>query len=221
MPDTEKDFVVERHRMVEEQLRPRGIDDPRVLAVVESTPRHLFVPEESHPWAYADSALQIGFGQTISQPFVVALMTQALRLTGSERVLEVGAGSGYQAAILAQLAAEVHTVEFIPELAERATRTLAELGLTNVHVHSGDGSDGWPASAPYDAILVAAAAPHIPPPLLEQLAENGRMILPVGGHGYQNLELWRREPGAFEHEAIIPVCFVPLRGKHGWTRDEI
>jgi protein-L-isoaspartate(D-aspartate) O-methyltransferase len=114
----------------------------------------------------------------------------------------------------------VHTIEFIPELAERATRTLLELGLANVHVHQGDGSDGWPDSAPYDAILVAAAAPHVPPPLLEQLAEHGRMILPVGKHGYQQLELWRLEQGIFEHEAIIPVAFVPLRGKHGWPGDE-
>ena len=220
MPEPLKDFAVERHRMVEEQLRPRGIDDPRVLAVVESTPRHLFVPEESHPWAYADAPQQIGFGQTISQPYIVALMTQLLKLTGSERVLEVGAGSGYQAAILSQLAAEVETVELIPELAERAARTLAELGLDNVHVHSGDGSEGWAPSAPYDDILVAAAAPQVPPPLLEQLALHGRMILPVGRHGYQGLELWRREQETFEHEAILPVAFVPLRGKHGWARDE-
>jgi protein-L-isoaspartate(D-aspartate) O-methyltransferase len=220
LPEPRIDFVVERHRMVEEQLCPRGIDDPRVLAVFESTPRHLFVPEESRPWAYADSPQQIGFGQTISQPFIVALMTQLLHLSGSERVLEVGAGSGYQAAILAQLAAEVHTVEFIPELAERATCTLAGLGLANVHVHSGDGSDGWLACAPYDAILVAAAAPRVPPPLLEQLAAYGRLILPVGRYGDQELQLWQREPGAFEYKAIIPVAFVPLRGKHGWPRDE-
>lgn len=220
MPEPLKDFTVERHRMVEEQLRPRGINDPRVLAAFESTPRQLFIPEESHFWAYADSPQPIGFGQTISQPYIVALMTQLLHLTGSERVLEVGTGSGYQAAILSQLAAEVQTVELIPELAERAARTLAELGLDNVHVHSGDGSDGWAPSAPYDAILVAAAAPQVPPPLLEQLALHGRMVLPVGNHGYQGLELWRREAGAFEHETILPVTFVPLRGKHGWARDE-
>jgi protein-L-isoaspartate(D-aspartate) O-methyltransferase len=220
MPESLKDFAMKRQRMVDEQLRPRGINDPRVLAVFESTPRHLFIPEESRSWAYADSPLQIGFGQTISQPYIVALMTQLLYLTGAERVLEVGAGSGYQAAILAGLAAEVHTIEFIPELAERAARTLAELELTNIHVHGGDGSEGWPASAPYGAILVAAAAPHVPPPLLEQLAEHGRMILPVGRHGTQELELWQREHGTFEHEAIIPVAFVPLRGRHGWPGGE-
>jgi protein-L-isoaspartate(D-aspartate) O-methyltransferase len=220
MPEPLKDLAMERHRMVEEQLRPRGINDLRVLAVFESTPRHLFVPEESRPWAYADAPQPIGFGQTISQPYIVALMTQLLDLTGSERVLEVGTGSGYQAAILAQLAAEVQTVELISELAERAARTLAELGLNNVHVHSGDGSEGWRPSAPYDAILVAAAAPQVPPPLLEQLAAHGRMILPVGGRGYQGLELWRREPGTFEHDTILPVAFVLLRGKHGWARDQ-
>jgi protein-L-isoaspartate(D-aspartate) O-methyltransferase len=220
LPELLTDFAGERQRMVEEQLCPRGIDDPRVLAVFESTPRHLFVPEESRPWAYADSPQSIGFGQTISQPFIVALMTQLLHLTGSERVLEVGAGSGYQAAILAQLVADVDTVEFIPELAERAACTLAELGLDNVHVHSGDGSEGWPACAPYDAILVAAAAPHVPPPLLEQLAAHGRLILPVGRHGTQELQLWQREQGTFEHKAIIPVAFVPLHGRHGWPREE-
>ncbi len=206
--------------MVAEQLRPRGIDDPRLLAVFEATPRHRFIPGESLPWAYADSPLSIGFGQTISQPFIVALMTQLLGLTGTERVLEVGTGSGYQAAILVQLAAEVDTVEFIPELAERATRTLVELGLGNVRVHRGDGSVGWPESAPYDAILVAAAAPQVPPPLLEQLALGGRLVLPVGRGGYQELELWRRKPDGFEHEAILPVAFVPLRGRHGLPGDE-
>jgi protein-L-isoaspartate(D-aspartate) O-methyltransferase len=167
LPDIVNDFAGERRRMVDEQLRPRGIDNPRLLAVIESTPRHLFVPEESRPWAYADSPQPIGFGQTISQPFIVALMTQTLHLTGSERVLEIGAGSGYQA-----------------------------------------------------AILVAAAAPQVPPPLLDQLAENGRMIIPKGRHGTQDLELWRRKQRAFEHEALIPVAFVPLRGKHGLSRDE-
>jgi protein-L-isoaspartate(D-aspartate) O-methyltransferase len=214
-----KDFVIERHRMVEEQLRSHGINDPRVLAAFESTPRHLFVSEEIRPLAYDDSALLLSCGQSISQPFIVALMTQSLRLTGSERVLEVGAGSGYQAAILAQLAREVHTIEFIPELAERAAHRLAELELTNVHVHSGDGSQGWPPSAPYDAILVAAAAPQVPHPLLEQLAENGRLILPVGKQKTQVLELWQREKGKFERRTLIPVAFVPLLGKYGWNRE--
>jgi len=216
LTDAEKAFAVERRRMVAEQLRPRGISDPRILAAFEATPRQLFIPETSRPWAYADAPQLIGFDQTISQPYIVALMTQLLSLTGTERVLEVGAGSGYQAAILAQLAAEVHTIEFIPELAERAAQTLASLELTNVHVHCGDGSDGWPSSAPYQAILVAAAAPQVPPPLLEQLAAHGRMVLPVGRRGYQELRLWHGESGLFQSETILPVAFVPLRGHHGW-----
>ena len=164
-------LVDERYRMVDEQLRMRGIQDGRVLAAFRSVPRHLFVPEESRPWAYADCPQPIGYGQTISQPYVTALMTESLRLAGSERILEVGTGSGYQTAILAHLAAEVHTIEIIPELAERAARTFAELGLTNIHSHIGDGSLGWPESALYDAILVAAAAPDVPQLLLDQLAE--------------------------------------------------
>jgi protein-L-isoaspartate(D-aspartate) O-methyltransferase len=217
LADGLKDFRAERQRMLEEQLRPRGIYDARVLAAFANTPRHLFVPPESRPWAYADGPQPIGFDQTISQPYIVALMTQLLELTGSERVLEVGAGSGYQAALLAQLVAEIHTVEFIPELAERAARLLADLGLDNVHVHRGDGSEGWPVSAPYDAILVAAAAPQVPPPLLEQLSPQGRLVLPVGRRGFQQLELWRRAGADYEHENILPVAFVPLRGKHGWA----
>lgn len=212
-------FVHERFRMVDEQLRMRGIQDPRVLAVYKLIPRHLFVPKESRPWAYADCPQPIGFGQTISQPYVTALMSESLHLTGPERVLEVGTGSGYQTAILSQLSAEVHTIEIIPELAERAARTFIELGLTNIHSHIGDGSQGWPESAPYDAILVAAAAPRVPALLLDQLAEGGRMILPIGARGGQQLELWRREQGGFEHEVILLVAFVPLRGKDGWPED--
>jgi protein-L-isoaspartate(D-aspartate) O-methyltransferase len=210
--DPSQDFTEQRRRMVGTQLIRRGIRDPRVLAVLETTPRHLFVPEESRPWAYADSPQPIGFNQTISQPYIVALMSQSLNLTGSERVLEVGTGSGYQAAILAQLAAEVHSVELIPELAERATRTLASLGLANLHVHCADGSLGWPDSAPYDAILVAAAASHVPQPLLKQLADHGRMILPIGQPGAQQLEYWWRVGDTFEYKVLLPVAFVPLQG---------
>ena len=211
-----RDLADERHRMVTGQLRPRGIRDPRLLAAFESVPRHLFLPEAERPWAYEDGAQPIGHEQTISQPYIVALMTQVLSLTGSERVLEVGTGSGYQAAILSGLALEIHTLELIPELAARASHTLAELGLTNVQVHTGDGSLGWPAAMPYDAILVAAAAPRAPQPLLDQLADGGRMVIPVGAYGYQYLELWRRHGRIFDHEALLSVAFVPLRGKHGW-----
>lgn len=216
MSNAENNFVAERRRMVAEQLRPRGIRDPRVLAAFEAIPRHLFVPQESWPWAYSDAPQPIGYEQTISQPYIVAYMTEALRLAGPERVLEVGAGSGYQAAILARLAAEVHTVEIIPELAQRAAQVLSALGLTNVRVHQGDGSQGWQESAPYDAILVAAAAPRVPQPLLDQLSAHGRLILPVGRRGEQQLECWRREGDVFEQDDLLRVAFVLLRGRHGW-----
>jgi len=209
-------FAKARHRMVAEQLRPRGIRDPRVLEAFEAIPRHLFIPLEYQTWAYADSPQPIGHEQTISQPYIVALMSELLGLIGAERVLEVGTGSGYQAAILAKLAAEVHTVELIPALAERARQNMETLGLGNTHVHCADGSQGWPESAPYQAILAAAAAPKAPQPLLEQLAEGGRLVLPVGARGFQRLELWRRNGSTFSNENILPVAFVLLRGKHGW-----
>jgi len=201
--------------MVARQLRARGILDARVLAAFGSIPRHLFMPQESRWLAYEDSPQSIGFGQTISQPFIVAYMVQSLELTGTERVLEVGTGTGYQAAILSCLAQEVHTVELIPALADRATQILADLGIRNVFVHTGDGSRGWSGLAPCEAIIVAAAAPHVPKSLLDQLADHGRMVLPVGGSGFQVLQLWRREKEDFSHETLLPVAFVPLRGREG------
>ena len=192
-----QEFFDERKRMLERQLRAYGINDRRVLAAFESIPRHLFVPEEARMGAYDDRPHPIGFGQTISQPFIVAYMTQLLELTGTERVLEVGTGSGYQAAILSRLAREVHTLELIPDLAERAVQTLTDLEITNVFIHIADGSQGWIESAPYDAIIVAAAAPRVPESLLEQLADHGRMILPVGEGRAQTLELWRRAGASF------------------------
>lgn len=210
-----QEFLDERKRMVERQLRGRGIIDVRVLAAFGSIPRHLFVPQELREWAYEDCPHLIGFGQTISQPFIVAYMTQSLELSGTERVLEVGTGSGYQAAILSCLVREVHTVELIPSLADRAAHTLADLGVTNVFIHIGDGSQGWIESAPYDAIIVTAAAPRVPKSLLNQLANYGRMILPVGESGFQELELWQREGETFSQETLLPVAFVPLRGKEG------
>ncbi len=210
-----QDFLEERKRMVTHQLRVRGISDRRILEAFESIPRHLFVPEDEREWSYEDHPLPIGFYQTISQPYIVAYMTQLLDLIGTERVLEVGTGSGYQAAVLSALVPEVHTIELIPALAEGAAKTLADIGITNVLVHVGDGSLGWIESAPYDAIMVSAAAPRVPKSLLDQLADHGRMILPVGVGGYQELELWRREGTSLTHETLVSVTFVPLRGKDG------
>jgi protein-L-isoaspartate(D-aspartate) O-methyltransferase len=210
-----QDFFEERKRMVERQLRARGINDARVLVAFETVPRHLFMPEEIRDSAYEDYPHPIGHGQTISQPYIVAYMTQSLELTGTEHVLEVGTGSGYQAAILSRLVREVHTIELIPVLAKSAAHILADLGMTNVFIHIGDGSLGWSESAPYDAIMVTAAAPRVPQSLLNQLADHGRMILPVGERGFQVLELWTREGESFSQETLLPVAFVPLRGKEG------
>jgi protein-L-isoaspartate(D-aspartate) O-methyltransferase len=209
----EQYFTFQRHRMVEEQLRQRGIDNERVLAAFEELPRHLFVPPELRRQAYDDHPLPIGFGQTISQAYVVAFTVQALRLTGSERVLDVGTGSGYQAAVLAQLAGEVHSVEIVPELAAGAAPLLARLAMTNVHVHIADGSMGWLDSAPYAAICAAAAARRVPRALLEQLAEGGRLVLPVGELGAQRLELWQRSPNGFDSWPLLPVAYVPMKGE--------
>ena len=209
-------FFLARKRMVDEQIAARGIHDPRVLAVMGSVLRHCFVPPDDLPWAYSDGPLPIGHGQTISQPYIVALMTELLELQPAERVLEVGTGSGYQAAVLGELAAEVYTVEVIPELARQAKETLADLGYAHVHVHTGDGSPGWPEAAPYNKILVAAAAPEVPQPLLEQLAEGGQLVIPVGGRGVQQLEVWKRTGPHFDCQKNLDVCFVPLRGKFGW-----
>jgi protein-L-isoaspartate(D-aspartate) O-methyltransferase len=211
----EQDFLTERKLMVARQLRGYGISDRRVLEAFESVPRHLFVPEEYRNAAYEDGPLPIGFEQTISQPYIVAYMTQLLGLTGGERVLEVGTGSGYQAAILSALTAEVHTIELIPALADRAKAVFEHLGIRNIFLHVGDGSLGWDEAAPYDAILVTAAGPRVPKSLLNQLADGGRMVLPVGERGDQVLELWRRDGETFPHETLLPVAFVPLRGKEG------
>ncbi len=202
--------------MVEEQISQRGLRDERLLTAFREVPRHLFVPEEYRYAAYDDHPLPIGFGQTISQPYIVALMTELLELSGDERVLEIGCGSGYQAAILAHLAREVHSVELVPELAAQARSTLRKLNLLNVHVHQGDGSCGWLDTAPYAGIIVTAAAPDAPKPLLDQLADEGRLVLPVGGRGMQMLEVWTCHGKEFDRHAITCVCFVPLLGRFGW-----
>lgn len=202
--------------MVEEQIIARGVQGARLLAAMESVPRHRFVPKEGINSAYSDSPLPIGHGQTISQPYIVALMTDLLQLEGDERVLEIGTGSGYQAAMLGSLAAEVHSMEVIPELGMDAKDILADLGYTNIHVHIGDGSGGWPEAAPYAGILVAAAAPHAPQPLLNQLAEGGRLVIPVGSLGFQQLEVWTHTGREFKLQVNLAVAFVPLRGEFGW-----
>lgn len=202
--------------MVDEQIWRRGVRDARVLAAVSDVPRHLFVPLQAREASYDDTPLVIGHGQTISQPYIVALMTSALELRGGERVLEVGTGSGYQAAILAHLAREIHTVELVPQLAARAERLLARLGLENVIVHVGDGSSGWKQAAPFDAITVTAAAPSVPAPLIAQLADGGRLVIPVAsGDGYQLLTLVRCQEGRTSEQVLASVAFVPLRGKFG------
>jgi protein-L-isoaspartate(D-aspartate) O-methyltransferase len=217
--DEETIFERDRQRMVEEQLVERHLRDERVLQAMRQVPRHRFVPPEYRHMAYSDGPLPIGSGQTISQPYIVALMTQLLRLKGDERVLEVGTGSGYQAAVLAHLANEVHTIERHAKLAEQAGAILQELGLGNVHVHVGDGSLGLPELAPFQAILVTAAAPVAPKSLLEQLEQGGRLVVPVGGRMSQFLERWERRGASYEQDVGVPVAFVPLRGKYGWKEE--
>jgi len=205
-----------RREMVEKQIRSRGISDPRVLSAMERVPRHEFVPDAHRARAYEDSPLPIGEGQTISQPYIVAAMTAALQLTGTERVLEIGAGSGYQAAILSLLAAEVYTIERSATLAHSASERLARLGYRNVHVHCGDGTLGLPEFAPFDAILVGASAPAIPAPLAAQLAQGGRMIIPIGDTDSQELRLIERVGEGFHIRSLDPCRFVPLVGRYGW-----
>lgn len=215
MPE-KKEFTAQRLEMIEKQLRRRGISDAAVLAAMKAVPRHEFVPQELRSRAYEDVPLPIGGGQTISQPYIVAAMTAALRLQPSDRVLEIGTGCGYQAAVLSRLVKEVFTIERRPELASAASAKLARLGYANAHVHCGDGTLGLPELAPFDAILVAAAAPAVPKPLLAQLAEGGRMILPVGDAEHQELQLIEKRGDAFPTKLLEGCRFVPLVGYHGW-----
>ena len=201
-----------RQEMVDSQLRRRGISDQRVLEVMARVPRHRFVPADVADLAYGDSPLPIGLGQTISQPYIVAYMTEQARLQPGDRVLEIGTGSGYQAAILAELVKEVYTIELLGELGRRAAATLESLGLANVHCRIGNGYDGWPEAAPFDAILVTAAPEDVPPKLVEQLRPGGRMVLPVGLQGaIQSLVRLVKEPdGRIRRESLLPVRFVPM-----------
>jgi protein-L-isoaspartate(D-aspartate) O-methyltransferase len=209
------EFSEARRLMVASQLRGRGIWDQRVLDAMERVPRHLFVPSGS--WAaYDDSPLPIGSGQTISQPYMVAAMTEALALKGEEKVLEIGAGSGYQAAVLAELCRQVYSVERIPELAERAKRVLADLGCDSVEVVVGDGTLGLPEHAPYDGIIVTAATPNLSPPWIEQLAEGGRIVAPVGDRWAQSLVIATKEHGELKQRVSFGCVFVPLIGKYGF-----
>lgn len=211
------DWEGERRRMVETQIRHRGIRDDRLLRALETIPREEFVPHEARVLAYGDDPIPIGHGQTISQPYMTALMTELLELTGVENVLEVGAGSGYHAAVLGALAATVVTIELIPALAAAARRNLERTGRdANVLVVCADGSQGYPQLAPYDAISVAAGAPDVPATLLNQLADPGRLVIPVGERGDQELRVvWKRN-GRLETRGSTPCRFVPLRGEEGW-----
>ena len=208
----EERFAKAREQMVEKQIKARGVRDRRVLEAMRKVPRHRFVKKEYWPEAYADEPLPIGYGQTISQPYIVAYMTEQLQLKGDEKVLEIGTGSGYQAAILAELAKDVYTIEIIPELAHHADSVLQSLGYQNVHVRVGDGYLGWPEAAPFDAIIVTAAPEQIPSPLLEQLKVGGRMIIPLGDF-YQDLVLVVKTEKGIRKERKIPVRFVPMTGK--------
>lgn len=205
-----------RDLMVSGQLVSRGIEDERVLAAMRKVPRHLFVPEDQQDSAYGDYPLPVGHSQTISQPYIVAYMTEALQLEGRERVLEIGTGSGYQTAILAELAREVFTVERIGELLGNAKQKLMSLGYRNIRFKVGDGTLGWEDHAPYDGIIVTAAGPEVPKPLLEQLAEGGRLVVPVGRRFNQRLVRVRKEKYSYREQPLMDVRFVDLVGLHGW-----
>ncbi|MGQ9664943.1 MAG: protein-L-isoaspartate(D-aspartate) O-methyltransferase [bacterium] len=201
-----------RKQMVEEQVIARGIKDKNVIDAMLKVARHKFVPKEYEKYAYTDGPLPIGEGQTISQPYIVALMTEMLELKGEEKVLEIGTGSGYQAAILSLIAKEVYTIEIIPALAKSAQQRLESLGYKNVYVKSGDGFLGWPESAPFDGIIITCAAPRVPEPLIEQLAEGGRLVMPEGDE-WQMLVLYKKVNGQLKKTEFIPVRFVPMKGK--------
>ena len=207
---TSADFAAQRQRMVEQQLKPRGIKDERVLAAMTKVPRDEFIPLDARADAYEDGPLPIGYDQTISQPYVVAFMTEQLRPKQNDRVLEIGSGSGYQAAILAELMAEVYTVEIVPPLGKTAEATLKRLGYKNVHIKVGDGYKGWPEEAPFDAIIVTCAPEKVPQPLVDQLEEGGRMVIPVGERFAQQLHLFEKKNGQLKESVTLPVRFVPM-----------
>ena len=210
------ELSIDRENMVLFQLKNRDIKDERILRAMLSIPRHEFVPERAQRIAYGDHPIRIDQGQTISQPYIVALMTELLKVKRHHKVLEVGTGSGYQAAILAELAKEVYTLERFPKLAESAKGMLNDLGYQNIHVLVGDGTLGYPPAAPYDRIIVTAAAPKVPDSLLDQLGPMGRLVIPVGSRHRQNLEVWDHKEDKFKKSVNVPVVFVPLVGEEGW-----
>ena len=219
--EADSPYRLERKRMVETQLKRRGIQDPGVLSAFLKVPRHKFVPLDLLDQAYRDGPLSIGYNQTISQPYMVAVMVQQAYTGPGERVLELGTGSGYQAAILAELGSEVYTVERIPELAEQAETRLERLGYGKINVRLSNGTLGWEEQAPFDAIIVSAAAPKIPDPLLEQLAEGGRLVIPLDDGPSQILSVVEHTPGGFRKHQGERCTFVPLLGKYGWKRDPL
>ena len=212
-PPAEGDLIAQRHSMVEKQIVARGISDPATLKAMRTVPRHEFLPMRLRSEAYMDYPLPIGHGQTVSQPYIVAFMTEAIRPQPGEKILEIGAGSGYQAAILAQMGADVYTIEIVEPLAEMARQTLERLGFKNARVMHGDGFHGWPEHAPFDAIIVTCAPDKIPPGLVAQLKDGGRMIIPVGGGMEQELVLLRKEGGEVKKQSVLPVRFVPMTGE--------
>lgn len=213
-----KDFALDRQKMVRNQIERRGIKHPGILAAMRQVPRHLFVSMEYQSQAYADHPLPIDYDQTISQPYIVALMSELIRPQANDCVLEVGSGSGYQAAILSHLVSKVHSIDRHPGLVNQAQEVIDTLKLTNVQFHVGDGSLGLPEYAPFNAIIITAAAPMLPRPLLDQLKIGGRLVLPVGERWHQRLERWTRiSEDSFEHDQDIPVSFVPLVGQFGWS----
>src|SRR5438067_5484468 len=212
-PASVADLASERQRMVHGQLMSRGVRDKRVLAAFSKVPREEFVPQDSRAASYTDQPLPIGYGQTISQPYIVAFMTEQLHPSSGDRVLEIGTGSGYQAAVLAGLVGEVYSIEIIESLEETAEATLQRLGYKNVHVKVGDGYKGWPKHAPFDSIIVTCAPERVPQPLIDQLKEGGRMIIPVGAKFAQELYLLDKKDGRLEQSAVLPVRFVPMAGE--------
>lgn len=207
----------ERRRMVETQIAARGVMDPRVLAAMENVPRHLFIPPPYDRDAYVDSPLPIGGGQTISQPYIVAAMTELLRPRPVDKVLEIGAGSGYQAAILSRIVHQVISIERLSAIAELAKKNLSSIGIRNVKVVTGDGSLGYPEEAPYDGIIITAATPEIPGPLIDQMTEGGRLVAPVGGRDLQELIVLEKHDSTITKKSYGGVRFVPLIGEHGWN----